>query len=123
MSPPGILGLKHIDANVLLDLYVHLVVDNHARVPGCLASRPCYHLHFTPTCASWLNQVEIGFRIITQKAIRHGSFASLAPLKEKIRCFIDPYNPGVRPFLWTSTDDFILHKIQRLCMTTSGMQH
>ena len=56
--------LKHIDANVPPDLDVHLVVDNygthkHARVQRWLAARPRYHLHFTPTYASWLNQVEI----------------------------------------------------------------
>ena len=122
----GFLG--HIDANVPPDLDVHLVVDNygthkHARVQRWLAARPRYHLHFTPTYASWLNQVEIWFHIITQQAIRRGSFASVAQLKEKIRRFTDHYNPGARPFLWTATADSIHHKIQRLCMAISGTQH
>ncbi len=120
--------LKHIDANVPPDLDVHLVVDNygthkHARVKRWLAARPRYHLHFTPTHASWLNQVEIWFHIITQQAIRRGSFASVTQLKAKIRRFTDHYNPDAQPFLWTATADSILHKIQRLCMTISGTQH
>ena len=70
------------------DLDVHLVVDNHgthkhARVKRWLADRPRYHLHFTPTYSSWLNQVEIWFHIITQKAIRRGSFSSVTQLKER----------------------------------------
>ena len=120
--------LQHIDANVPPDLDVHLVVNNysthkHARVQHWLADRPRYHLHFTPTYASWLNQVEIWCHIITQKAIRRGSFASVTQLKEKIRRFTDHYNPGARPFLWIATADSILYKIQRLCTYILGMQH
>ena len=110
------------------DLDVHLVVDNysthkHARVRRWLADRPRYHLHFNPTYASWLNQVEIWFHIITQKVIRRGSFASITQLKEKILRFTDYYNPGTRPFLWTATADSILHKIQKLYRTISETQH
>ena len=90
--------LKHIDANVPPDLDVHLVLDNyathkHARVQRWLADRPRYHLHFTPTYASWLNQVEIWFHLITQKAIRPGSFASVTQLKAKIRRLHRPLQP------------------------------
>ena len=110
------------------DLDVHLVVDNHAthkhaRVQRWQANRPRYHLHFTPTYASWLNQVEIWFHLITQKAIRRGSFASVTQLKEKIRHFTDHYNPGAQPFVWTATADSILHKIRKLCMAISGTEH
>ena len=120
--------LQHIDAHVPPDLDIHLVVDNyathkHARVKRWLADRPRYHIHFTPTYASWLNQVEIWFHLITQKAIRRGSFSSVTQLKEKIRCFTDHYNPGARPFVWTATADSILHKIQRLCTAISGTEH
>ncbi len=120
--------LKHIDAHVPPDFDVHLVVDNysthkHVRVKRWLADRPRYHLHFTPTYSSWLNQVEIWFNIITRQAIRRGSFASVTQLKERILRFTDHYNPGARPFLWTATADSILHKIQRLCTYISGTQH
>ena len=120
--------LQHIDAHVPPDLDIHLVVDNHAthkhaRVQRWLADRPRYHIHFTPTYASWLNQVGIRFHLITQKAIRRGSFASVTQLKEKILRFTDHYNPKAQPFVWTATADSILHKIQRLCMYISGTEH
>ena len=120
--------LKHIDANVPPDLDVHLVVDNysthkHVKVKRWLAARPRYHIHFTPTYSSWINQVEIWFNIITQKAIRRGSFSSVRQLVDKIRYFTDAYNPQARPFLWTATADSILQRIQRLCTAISGTRH
>ena len=120
--------LKHIDANVPPDLDVHLIVDNysthkHAKVKRWLAARPRYHIHFTPTYSSWLNQVEIWFNIITQKAIRRGSFSSVGQLVDRIRHFTDNYNPDARPFLWTATADSIIQKIQRLCHAISGTGH
>ena len=120
--------LKHIDANVPPDLDVHLVVDNysthkHVKVKRWLAARPRYHIHFTPTYSSWINQVEIWFNIITQKAIRRGSFSSVRQLVDKIRYFTDAYNPQARPFLWTATADSILQKIQRLYTVISGTRH
>ena len=120
--------LKHIDANVPPDLDVHLVVDNysthkHVKVKRWLAARPRYHIHFTPTYSSWINQVEIWFNIITQKAIRRGSFSSVRQLVDKIRYFTDAYNPQARPFLWTATADSILQKIQRLYTAISGTRH
>ena len=120
--------LKHIDANVPPDLDVHLVVDNysthkHVKVKRWLAARPRYHIHFTPIYSSWINQVEIWFNIITQKAIRRGSFSSVRQLVDKIRYFTDAYNPQARPFLWTATADSILQKIQRLCTAISGTRH
>ena len=120
--------LKHIDANVPPDLDVHLVVDNysthkHVKVKRWLAARPRYHIHFTPTYSSWINQVEIWFNIITQKAIRRGSFSSVRQLVDKIRYFTDAYNPQARPFLWTATADSILQKIQRICTAISGTRY
>ena len=120
--------LKHIDANVPENLDVHLIVDNyathkHAKVKRWLAARPRYHIHFTPTYASWLNQVEIWFNIITQKAIRRGSFRSVGELVDRICTFRDQYNPTARPFLWTATADSILQKIERLCHVISGTRH
>tara|TARA_B100000949_G_scaffold230017_1_gene239777 strand:- start:118 stop:1212 length:1095 start_codon:yes stop_codon:yes gene_type:complete len=120
--------LKHIEANMPPHLDVHLVVDNysthkHAKVKRWLAARPRYHIHFTPTYSSWLNQVEIWFHIITQKAIRRGSFSPVTQLKENILHFTDSYNPSAHPFLWTATADSILQKIQRLCAAISGTRH
>jgi putative transposase len=120
--------LKHIDANVPPELDIHLVVDNysthkHVKVKRWLAARPRYHIHFTPTYSSWLNQVEIWFNIITQKAIRRGSFSSVRDLVDKIRHFTEAYNPDAVPFMWTATADSIIQKIQRLCQAISGSGH
>lgn len=120
--------LRHIDKSVPEDLDVHLIIDNyvthrHAKVRAWLARRPRFHVHFTPTYASWLNQVERWFGIITQRAIRRGSFRHVRDLTEKIRRFVDSYNSKARPFSWTATADSILEKIQRLCEYICGTLH
>jgi transposase len=121
--------LKYIDQSVPAELEIHLVMDNygthkHAAVKRWLAKRPRYHVHFTPTYASWLNQVEIWFNIITQKAIRRGSFSSVAELIAKIQRFVEYYNAKkARPFVWTATAESILGKMERLCHRISGTQH
>jgi transposase len=120
--------LRHIDASVPKDLEVHLVIDNyathkHAKVKAWLTKRPRYHIHYTPTYASWLNQVERWFGIITQQAIRRGSFSSVKELTAKIQHFVDHYNQTASPFAWTATAKSILDKIERLCSYTSGTAH
>jgi putative transposase len=120
--------LHHIEANVPKDLAIHLVIDNytthkHAKVRRWLAERPRYYVHYTPTYASWLNQVEIWFNIITQKAIRRGTFRSVKDLIEKIKRFVDHYNKHSQPFMWTATADSILAKIERLCKGIAGTVH
>lgn len=120
--------LHHIDANVPQGLDIHLIVDNysthkHEKVRRWLAARPRYHVHYTPTYASWLNQVEIWFNIITQKAIRRGTFRSVKDLIEKIKRFVDQYNKHSKPFMWTATPDSILAKIERLCKNIAGTVH
>jgi putative transposase len=80
-------------------------------------------VHFTPTYSSWLNQVEIWFNIITQKAIRRGTFGSVKELVAKIERFVHRYNAEAPPFSWTATPDSTLEKIQRLCERISGTQH
>jgi putative transposase len=120
--------LKHVDANVPQDLDIHLVVDNysthkHPTVKRWLALRPRYHVHFTPTYASWLNQVEIWFHLITQKAIRRGTFRSVKDLIRKIQAFVENHNKDTRPFVWTATADSILEKVRRLCQLISETEH
>jgi putative transposase len=111
--------LKHIDVNVPPELSIHLVVDNygihkHSRVKRWLATHPRFQAHFTPTYASWLNQVEIWFNIITQKAMRRGTFRSVKDLIGKIDHFVQHSNLHSGPFVWTATADSILEKIKRL---------
>jgi putative transposase len=120
--------LKHVNTNVPAELDIHLVVDNyathkHPQVKRWLASHPRYHVHYTPTSASWLNQVEIWFNIITQRAIRRGTFKSVKELVAKIKQFVDQYNANTKPFVWTATAESILEKIKRLCQFISGTQH
>jgi len=120
--------LQHIDSNVPEGLDIHLVVDNyathkHAKIRKWLAARPRYHVHYTPTYSSWLNQVEIWFNIITQKAIRRGTFRSVKELVSKIQLFIDQYNKMSKPFMWTATADSILSKIKKLCQNIAGTEH
>lgn len=120
--------LRHIDINTPRNLDLHLIIDNycthkHAKVKRWLAARPRYHVHFTPTYASWLNQVEIWFNIITQRAIRRGTFRSVRELRQKIDAFTEQYNNRSTPFIWTATADSILEKLQRLCERISGTGH
>ncbi len=120
--------LKQVDTNVPPDLGIHLVVDNysthkHPRVKRWLALHPRYQVHYTPTYASWLNQVEIWFNLITQRAIRRGTFKSVKELISKIEQFVNHYNRNSRPFVWTATADSILEKVKRLCQRISGTRH
>jgi len=120
--------LKHIETNVPASLGIHLVVDNyathkHPKIKRWLALHPRYQVHYTPTYASWLNQVEIWFNLITQRAIRRGTFKSVKELITKIESFVHSYNRDTHPFVWTATADSILEKIKRLCQRISETRH
>ena len=120
--------LRQIDKSVPPELSVHIIADNHAthkhaKVQRWLAARPRFHVHFTPTYASWLNQVEIWFNRITQQAIRRGTFRSVKELVAKIDNFVQNSNATARPFVWTATAESILAKVQRLCERISGTVH
>ena len=120
--------LRRLDDAIPAELDVHLIVDNyathkHPKVRTWLAQRPRYQIHYTPTYSSWLNQVERWFPLITQRAIRRGSFSSVKELTEKIDAFVQNYNRSHRPFVWTATAESILAKITRLCSVISGTQH
>ena len=117
--------LLQIEKSVPEDLDLYLIVDNycthkHAKVRSWLAQRSRFHVHFPPTFSSWLKQVERWFGIITQRAIRRGSFSSVKELIAKIEHFIANYNKGSTPFSWTATANSILEKLQRLCSQISG---
>jgi putative transposase len=120
--------LNHIDRNVPDELDIHIICDNysthkHPKVRAWLAKRPRYHIHFTPTYASWLNQVERWFGLITQQAIRRASFKSVPDLVARIRQYTEHYNLTARPFVWTATADSIIAKIERLCKVINGTPH
>jgi putative transposase len=120
--------LRDIDNAVPTALDIHCIVDNyathsHPKVKAWLAARPRWHLHFIPTYSSWLNQVERFFGLITDKAIRRGSFKSVRQLVERIDQFVQGYNANCQPFRWTATADSILAKLERLCSRISGTGH
>lgn len=120
--------LKYIDANVPAHLDVHLIIDNytthkHAKVRAWLAAHPRYHIHYTPTYASWLNQVERWFALLTQRQIRRGSFVSAKDLVAKIDTFVQAYNGKARPFVWTATSQQILEKVAKICKVICGTEY
>ena len=120
--------LKQIDKSVPTDLDVHVIADNygphkHPKVWQWLAIHPRFTMHYTPTYASWLNQVERWFGHISEKAIRRGSFRSIKELVAKIEDFVTHYNEHARPFVWTATADSILKKIETICKLINGTAH
>jgi transposase len=111
--------LDEIEAVVPDDLDVHLV-DNYAThktslIRNWLAKRPRWHVHLTPTSASWLNQVERFFALLTEKKIRRGIYRSVAALKADIASFISRHNADPKPFRWIKCADDILASIERFC--------
>jgi len=108
--------LVAIDKAVPADLDVHLVCDNYAthntaEIKTWLARRPRFHVHFTPTGSSWMNQVERWFGLLTDKLIRRGVHTSVQALEHDIRDWITTWNENPRPFTWTKTADEILHSL------------
>ncbi|MGO4307864.1 IS630 family transposase [Cupriavidus sp. RAF12] len=113
--------LRTIDANVPANLEVHLVMDNYGThktpsIQNWFARHPRFHVHFTPTSASWLNQVERWFATLTEKYIRRGTHRSTRQLEEAIRHYLDVYNANPRPFVWCKPADEILASLERFCM-------
>lgn len=120
--------LRQIDKHTPPDLDLHLIVDNyvthkHAKVKAWLVRNPRFHMHFTPTYSSWLNQVERWFALITERAIRRNSFTSVRELKQQIDLFVQRYNADASPFQWVATADSILQKIERIAKRISATGH
>src|ERR1700716_114968 len=110
--------LRTIDREVPTGLQIHMICDNygthnHANVKKWLAKHPRCHLHFIPTSSSWLNLVERWFRDLTDKAIRRGSFGSVAELIAAIEAYLAAHNEDPQPFVWTATAESILEKVKR----------
>ena len=115
--------LDTIEAEVPLDLDVHLIVDNYAThktalIRNWLAKRPRFHLHFTPTSASWLNLVERWFALLTEKQLRRGVHQNSGELEAAIYRCLDLTNENPKPFVWTKTADQILANAARFYRRT-----
>ena len=120
--------LDTIETAVPADLDIHLIVDNYAthktaRIRDWLAKRPHFHLHFTPTSASWLNQVERWFALLTEKQLRRGVHRSTRELETAIHHYLQVTNENPQPFVWTKTADQILANVARFCRRTLDPGH
>ena len=128
-SPPEFLKfLNQVDAELPPDGEVHLIMDNYGthktpKVIRWFVRHPRYHLHFTPTSASWLNQIERFFSTLTTQRIRRGTFENVRALELAIEQYLAHYNEHRKPFVWTATADAILEKVTRFCERTSETGH
>jgi len=110
--------LRQIDRETPRDREIHLIADNysthkHATVRRWIARHPRFHLHFTPTSASWLNMVERFFRDLTETQISRGVFHSVDQLNEALRRAVEQHNADPKPFIWTAKASDILEKVKR----------
>jgi transposase len=120
--------LDAIEASVPADLEIHVVLDNAAShktriVHDWLVKRPRFHLHFTPTSASWLNLVECWFALLSRRHLERGVFTSAQGLEGAIHPYIAETNAAPKPFVWTKTADQILASVPRFCQRISNSDH
>ena len=119
--------LDTVEKNVPVNLDIHVVMDNASShktklIRDWFAKRPCWHPHFTPTSASWINQVERFFALLTEQQIKRGAHHSTKALEAAIAAYIDARNADPKPFRWTKTADDILASIARFCRRTLDLQ-
>ena len=114
--------LRQIDKEYPGETSIHLIADNysthkHPRVQSWMKRHSRFHIHFTPTSASWLNMVERFFRELTDKQIRRGIFTSISQLREAIDRAIEQHNADPKPYIWTAKASDILEKVKRARIT------
>lgn len=119
--------LRLIDKSTPGDKEIHIICDNyathkHAKVKAWLTRNRRFHVHFTPTSASWLNMVERFFRDITDKSVRRGVFRNIGELTQAITDYINAHNADPKPFIWTATATDILEKVKRGRQKLNKMQ-
>jgi transposase len=115
--------VRELEDQVDADLEIHVVLDNlstHKAPPvhRWMLRNPRFHLHFTPTYASWLNLVERFFGLLTEQALKRGSHSSIPRLRAAILAYIESHNEKSKPFKWTKTADEILDKMRRFGLRT-----
>ena len=120
--------LSKIDAEVPAYLEVHVVADNYGThkspaIKKWLAAHPRFHMHYTPTHSSWINQVERWFAYLTEDLLRRGDHRSVQALEADIRDWIKAWNTNPKPFIWTKTAEQILISLGRLLQRISGEAH
>jgi transposase len=120
--------LGQLDAAIPTELDVHLILDNYTThktktIHRWLLAHPRFHLHFTPTGASWLNLVERWFAELTNKKLRRGTHRSVRQLNKDIRDWIAHWNENPRPYIWTKTAEQILDSLTRYCARINASGH
>jgi len=120
--------LTKIDTEVPAQLDVHLICDNLSThktpaITAWLTAHPRFHLHFTPTSSSWLNQVERWFALLTDHKLRRGVHKSVPALEKDIRTWVKNWNQNPRPFTWTKTADQILERLASYIQRIPGAGH
>ncbi|MGW6413007.1 IS630 family transposase [Streptomyces vinaceus] len=120
--------LTKLDKEIPAGLDVHLICDNYSThkspaVRKWLETHPRFHMHFTPTYSSWLNQVERWFGLLTDKQIRRGTHKSIQALEKDIRNWIKTWNQNPRPFAWTKSADEILQRLASYLDRIPGAGH
>jgi transposase len=120
--------LAKLDKQVPAELDVHLICDNYSThkaptVRAWLDAHPRFHMHFTPTYSSWLNQVERWFGLLTDKQLRRGVHKNLQALERDIRAWIAQWNDNPQPFTWTKTADEILERLASYLDRIPGAGH
>jgi len=113
--------LRTIEAKVPANLDIQVVMDNYGthktpKVRSWFARHPRFHVYFTPTSASWINQVERWFAALTEKQIRRGTHRSTRQLEQAIRDYLARYNEDPKPFALTKSADEILASVERFCL-------
>ena len=120
--------LLRIDKQVPAHLDIHLICDNYGThktpaIRAWLERHPRFHMHFTPTNSSWINQVERWFGFLTDQMIRRGAHKNIQALEADIRAWIKNWNQNPTPFTWTKTATEILDSLTRFCQRISGAGH
>ena len=120
--------LTKIDKEVPAQLDIHLICDNYGThktpaIKAWLGRHPRFHMHFTPTGSSWVNQVERWFGFLDDQMIRRGAHKSVQALEADIRAWVAAWNDNPKPFIWTKTAQQILESLGRLCQRISGAGH
>ena len=120
--------LVTIDKTVPPELEVHLVCDNLSthKTPAILewlARHPRFHVHFTPTGSSWINQVERWFGLLTSQLLRRSVHTSVQALEQDVRDWIATWNDNPKPFVWRKTAEEILDSLARYLQRISGASH
>ena len=119
--------LDEVEKNMPDGLDIHVVMDNASShktklIRDWFAKRPRWHVHFTPTSSSWINQVERFFALLTEQQIKRSAHRSTKELEAAITAYIQARNENPKPFRWTKSADDILASIERFCRRTLSVQ-